>query len=105
MVLLFLINGLNVGVIQWVTAPSRFITRKEFMMMSEGFLSRTTWRIHRLKSPKQIRANVISWWLKNYNLRQVHYMDGHKYVSSTERYQLNNLDKLQERINKYRPLC
>ena len=47
---------------------------------------------------------MISWWLKNYNLSQVQYLDGHKYVSSTERYQLNNLDKLQERINKSHPL-
>jgi integrase/recombinase XerD len=54
--------------------------------------------------PKQIRASVITWWLKNYNLRQVQYMAGHKYVSSTERYQLNNLDNLQKKIEKYHPL-
>jgi len=57
-----------------------------------------------VKSPKQIRASVITWWLKNYNLRQVQYMAGHKYVSSTERYQLNNLDKLQGRLEKLHPL-
>ena len=57
-----------------------------------------------VKNPKQIRASVISWWLKNYNLRQVQYMAGHKYVSSTERYQLNNLDKLQERLEILHPL-
>jgi len=57
-----------------------------------------------IQSPKQIRARVITWWLKNYNLRQVQYMAGHKYVSSTERYQLNNLDRLQKKIEKYHPL-
>jgi integrase/recombinase XerD len=57
-----------------------------------------------IQSPKQIRSGVITWWLKNYNLRQVQYMAGHKYVSSTERYQLNNLDKLQRKIEKYHPL-
>jgi integrase/recombinase XerD len=57
-----------------------------------------------VKSPKQVRSSVITWWLKNYNLRQVQYMAGHKYVSSTERYQLNNLDKLQRKIEKYHPL-
>ena len=31
-------------------------------------------------------------------------MAGHKYVSSTEGYHLNNLDRLQERINKYHSL-
>jgi integrase/recombinase XerD len=55
-------------------------------------------------SPKQIRASVITHWLKDHNLRQVQYMAGHKYVSSTERYQLNNLDKLQNRLEKYHPL-
>jgi integrase/recombinase XerD len=54
--------------------------------------------------PKQIRASVITYWLKNHNLRQVQYMAGHKYVSSTERYQLNNLFKLQGEVNKYHPL-
>lgn len=54
--------------------------------------------------PKQIRASVITYWLKNYNLRQVQYMAGRKYVSSTERYQLNNLDSLQKALEKYHPL-
>lgn len=54
--------------------------------------------------PKQIRASVITYWLKNHNLRQVQYMAGHKYVGSTERYQLNNLDKLQSKLEKFHPL-
>ncbi|HBH48417.1 MAG TPA: hypothetical protein DDX98_07245 [Bacteroidales bacterium] len=57
-----------------------------------------------INSGKQIRASVITYWLKNYNLRQAQYMSGHKYVSSTERYQLNNLDKLQSNLEKYHPL-
>ncbi len=54
--------------------------------------------------PKQIRTSVIVHWLKNYNLRQVQYFAGHKYVSSTERYQMNNIFKLQGEVNKYHPL-
>ncbi len=57
-----------------------------------------------IHNPKQIRISVISHWLKDYNLRQVQYMAGHKHVSSTERYQLNNLDKLQNQVEKYHPL-
>lgn len=52
----------------------------------------------------QIRSNVITHWLKSYNLRQVQYMAGHKHVSSTEHYQLNNLDNLQSKLEKYHPL-
>jgi len=54
--------------------------------------------------PKQIRASVIVYWLKNYNLRQAQYFAGHKYVSSTERYQMNNIFRLQGEVNKYHPL-
>jgi integrase/recombinase XerD len=54
--------------------------------------------------PKQIRSSVITYWLRNNNLRQVQYMAGHKYVSSTERYKLNNLFKLQSKVNEYHPL-
>jgi integrase/recombinase XerD len=57
-----------------------------------------------IRSAKQIRASVITYWLKSYNLRQVQYFAGHKYVSSTERYQTNNLDKLQDRLEKLHPL-
>ncbi len=57
-----------------------------------------------IQNPKQIRASVITNWLKTYNLRQVQYFAGHKYVSSTERYQLNNLDNLQSKLEKLHPL-
>jgi len=53
---------------------------------------------------KQIRQSTITNWLKTYNLRQVQYMAGHKYVSSTERYQGNNLESLQIRLEKCHPL-
>mgnify|MGYP005854110209 CR=1 FL=1 len=52
----------------------------------------------------KIRSSVITHWLKNHNLRQVQYMAGHKYVSSTERYQQNNLEALQKNIEGYHPL-
>ena len=54
--------------------------------------------------PKQIRSSVIAYWLKTHNLRQVQYMAGHKYVSSTERYQSNNLENLQSRLEQCHPL-
>jgi integrase/recombinase XerD len=31
-------------------------------------------------------------------------MAGHRWVSSTERYQQNNLEDLQKEINRYHPL-
>lgn len=58
----------------------------------------------KITSVKQIRASVITHWLKNYNLRQVQYMAGHRYVSSTEAYFVNDLDDLQEDITKFHPI-
>lgn len=57
-----------------------------------------------VKSVKQIRASVITNWLKNYNLREAQYFAGHRYVSSTETYLINDLEDLQEDINKYHPI-
>lgn len=55
-------------------------------------------------SAKQIRSSVITEWLRKNNLRQVQYMAGHKYVSSTERYQCNNLDDLQNELQQHHPM-
>ncbi len=58
----------------------------------------------KLESVHQIRTSVIVHWLKMYNLREVQYMSGHRYVSSTEAYLINDLEDLQEDINKYHPI-
>lgn len=58
----------------------------------------------KVTSVKQIRASVITHWLKIHNLRQVQYMAGHRYVSSTEAYFVNDLDDLQEDITKFHPI-
>lgn len=56
------------------------------------------------KSVNQIRASVLTYWLTKYNVREVQYMSGHRYVSSTERYSTNRLEGLQELIDELHPL-
>lgn len=58
----------------------------------------------RVTSTHQLRASVITHWLKMYNLREVQYMAGHRYVSSTESYLVNDLDDLQEDVGKFHPI-
>jgi site-specific recombinase XerD len=58
----------------------------------------------KLKNLDQLRASVITNWLKLYNKRKVQYMAGHRYVSSTERYQPGNIEALQEDVEKYYPI-
>lgn len=57
----------------------------------------------RIRDFKQLRASVIVNWLKQHNIRKVQYMAGHRYVSSTEAYQANNMDELKEDVNRYHP--
>lgn len=54
---------------------------------------------------KQVRSSVITHWLRKNHLRQVQYMAGHKYVSSTQRYQLNNLDDLKNELQHHHPMA
>ena len=53
---------------------------------------------------KQVRASVITHWLKQYNVREVQYRAGHKNIYSTEMYQINDIDDLQNEIDKYHPI-
>lgn len=59
---------------------------------------------HKVVSPKQIRASVITYWLSQYNIREVQYMAGHRYISSTERYVQDDLENLQEVIESLHPI-
>jgi integrase/recombinase XerD len=58
----------------------------------------------RVINAKQIRSSVITHWLRQNNLRQVQYLAGHRYVSSTARYQVNNLDDLQNELKEHHPM-
>jgi site-specific recombinase XerD len=52
---------------------------------------------------KQIRASVITGWLKIEGLRKAQYLAGHRYISSTEKYLPNEIDGLIEDIAKFNP--
>jgi integrase/recombinase XerD len=57
-----------------------------------------------VKNAKQLRASVIVKWLKQHNLRQVQYLAGHRYISSTENYQHNDMEELKEEVQQFHPL-
>ncbi|MBO9154101.1 tyrosine-type recombinase/integrase [Chitinophaga sp. GCM10012297] len=57
-----------------------------------------------IRSVQQIRGSVITEWLGHYNVRQVQYMAGHKYASSTQRYQLSGLEDLQAQLDQHHPI-
>ena len=59
---------------------------------------------NKVANSNQIRASVLSSWTKQYNLRKVQVMAGHRYISSTEKYVQDDLENLQEVINLHHPI-
>ena len=59
---------------------------------------------NRAINTKQIRASIITEWLKVYNIREVQYMTGHRYVSSTGHYRTDKLEGLLEQLERLHPL-
>ena len=59
---------------------------------------------HKVNNTHQIRASVITNWLKQYNLREVQVLAGHRYISSTERYLEDDLESLHEIVNNFHPI-
>jgi site-specific recombinase XerD len=57
----------------------------------------------RLTNLRELRTNVIVHWLKTENPIQVKYKAGHRYVSSTEFFQLGDVESLKEELESFFP--
>lgn len=79
-------------------------TSERFANIMVYLLKRLQQLNKKVTSAKQLKASVIVHWLKLYNLRQVQYMAGHRYVSSTESFLVNEMDGMIEDIDKYHPI-
>jgi site-specific recombinase XerD len=91
-------------------------TERLFVSLEDGVKLRIDYLVDQLRkqsrlpsgakitSVKQIRASVIVKWLKQYNLREVQYLAGHRYISSTEAYQQSEMQGLSEEVNQFHPL-
>lgn len=56
-----------------------------------------------IKNAQHIRASVILHWIRMYGKRQVQYMAGHKYISSTQNYEVQELDSLTDLLARHHP--
>jgi site-specific recombinase XerD len=52
---------------------------------------------------QQIRASVITFWIKTLGLRKAQYLAGHRCICTTEKYVANDLENLIDDINKLHP--
>jgi len=58
----------------------------------------------KVKTLQQLRASVITAWLKTHNLREAQHKAGHRYVSNTEAYLINDLEGLAEDVARFHPI-
>lgn len=79
-------------------------------LFGESSVGIVNWVLEELKginpiiySINQLRASVIMNWIKLYGKRKTQYMAGHKYITSTEKYELQNLDGLTDLLKKHHP--
>jgi len=57
----------------------------------------------KIKNALHIRSSVILHWLRQHNKRQVQYMIGHKWIDSTEKYKVQELESLTQALSKHHP--
>jgi site-specific recombinase XerD len=57
----------------------------------------------KVNSLSQLRASMIIHWIKVYGKRKAQYMAGHKYIGSTERFELQEMDSLTDTLLKHHP--
>lgn len=76
---------------------------KKFFCMLQSLLNFIRKQNSKIKNLEQIRASVITQWVKQYDLRKAQYLAGHKYVRTTESYKQNNMDELKADIKNFHP--
>ena len=53
---------------------------------------------------RQLRTSVIVDWLREYNLREVQYFAGHRNITTTEEYLMQDVGKLKKTLGDFHPL-
>ena len=67
-------------------------------------LEQTTKLEPKVKTLQQLRASVITHSTKTLNLREAQHRAGHRYVSSTQAYLINDLEGLAEDVARFLPI-
>lgn len=78
-------------------------TSNRFSNVQAALLRNLKQYMPQLKTINQIRSSVMANWVQQYNLREAQYRAGHRYVSSTERYQQSNADDLKKDVQSFHP--
>ena len=89
--------------VQLTVANKKITNKNGFAYILDRFTDQVRLIDKQLINFTQIRASVITHWLKTYGLRKTQYMAGHRNISTTEQFLPNNLEDLTSDINKLHP--
>ncbi|MDC9722515.1 MAG: tyrosine-type recombinase/integrase [Urechidicola sp.] len=82
------------------------ITHSKFAQ--QNLLQRTSEKLKKsvsgFETLQQLRASVISNWVNEYDLRKAQYLSGHRYISTTEKFIIKDIEGLQKIVDEYFPL-
>lgn len=59
----------------------------------------------KVRNPHHLRGSRISYWVRNYDLREAQYLAGHNTIAGIEEYRKVNVEDLTNEVNKYHPLA
>lgn len=57
----------------------------------------------KVRNPHHLRGSRISYWVRNYDLREAQYLAGHNTIAGIEEYRKVNVEDLANEVNKYHP--
>lgn len=76
----------------------------QFNVLLHPILKKLKQYNQKVTNNNHLRASVIVNWLKQYNMREVQEMAGHRHIFSTESYKQDNLENLQKVIQNHHPI-
>jgi integrase/recombinase XerD len=87
-------------------APTDYLLHRTSRTLYHHFkkLTKTLSHYPYYRDTQQLRQSRIAIWTVQYDLRYAQYLSGHKYVSSTERYDQRSLQELSKELKKRHPL-
>lgn len=82
-----------------------FVGRSEYFYHHFKKLNKALRKAHSYyKDCSQIRESRIAVWTEQHDLRYAQYLCGHRYVSSTERYERTSMKDLETALHQFHPL-
>lgn len=83
-----------------IVSESKFAQQNLLQRLSEKLKK----SVYGFEALHQFRSSVIHNWVKEYDLRKAQYLSGHRYISTTEKFIVKDINGLKKAIDSYFPI-